>query len=261
MHLSGILEWLEQIAPGSLQESYDNSGLMIGSYNDEIEKILVCLDINEEAMEYALNEGVQMIISHHPGIFKAIKVFSPDSQEGAILYKAILNGLAVYSLHTNYDSVEGGLTDCLAKNLGLEQVTVIKPYHLNDQHGLGRIGQYPAPILQEVFVELIKELLNISSIKSAGKAPDKIQKIALYNGSYDRTILPELIKLRPDVVLTGDLKYHDAQEIAFNKLFALDIGHYHSEIIFVHAVSDRLRARFPELQVLEFKGEDIFKTV
>lgn len=257
--LNDIISYLNEIAPSTLQEVYDNSGLILGNPEASISGILVCLDADYSAVKKASELEYQLVVSHHPPIFKAVKVFTDETFEGKLLTLAIKNDIALYSIHTNYDSVSGGLTDILCRKIGLSDIKVLKPSSpLSPQHGFGRYGKInPQNGLD--FIKYLKKTLNLDAIRFVGNIPDKIMTVAVYNGSYDREIVRELEEVKPDLLITGDLKYHDAQELLEKGLFTVDAGHYGTEKHFVEAMSELLEEEFPQLDIAKYKGKDVFQ--
>lgn len=258
MKLKNIIAYIEERAPILLQEPYDNSGLILGNTDTEVSKVLVCLDVDIDAVEYAISQNCQLVLSHHPTVFKALKNFTAETRESSILIKAIRNDLALYSSHTNFDSAEGGLSDLLCEKLGLKNTKVLKKISYDSaEYGSGRYG-VTEPIEGKEFINRIKTKLSLDNIRYVGQIPKTVEKIAVYNGSYDRDIIDELIKISPVILITGDLKYHDAQELLYNGIFTIDAGHYGTEVIFVDEVAEILGNQFPRLDILKYYGKDIF---
>ncbi len=127
MKLREITGELERIAPLSLQEDYDNAGLLIGNENDEISKALICLDVTDEVMEEALQQKCGLIISHHPLIFGALKRLNGNDPVERLVIKAIQNRIAIYAIHTNIDNMSGGVNMEIASRLGLKNTKILKP--------------------------------------------------------------------------------------------------------------------------------------
>jgi len=258
MKLRDLIEYLEGKAPISLQEVYDNSGLILGNPDNEIARVLVCLDVDNDAIEYAVSQNCQLVLSHHPAIFKGLKKFSETTKESSILIKAIKNDIALYSCHTNFDTAGGGLTDLLCEKLGLKDVKVLKTSFVDTaEYGAGRYGEI-SPINGMEFINMVKTKLSLDCIRYVGDIPTAVTKVAVFNGSFDRDILDSLIKISPVVLITGDLKYHDAQELLFNGIFTIDAGHYGTEIIFVDEIAEIIEKRFSNLSVVLYKGKDVF---
>lgn len=258
MKLKNIISYIESIAPISLQEAYDNSGLIFGNPDTEVLKVLVCLDVDMDAIEYAISHNCQLILSHHPTVFKGLKSFSETSKESSILIKAIKNDVALYSSHTNFDSAEGGLSDLLCEELGLRNIKVLKTTSYGStEYGAGRYGE-TKPTDGMEFINRVKTRLSLDGIRYVGQIPQTITKVAVYNGSYDRDIIDNLISISPVILITGDLKYHDAQELLYNGIFTIDAGHYGTEVIFVDELAKIIEERFSNLNVIRYKGKDVF---
>ena len=126
MKISGISNALEEVAPINLQESYDNSGLLIGSYNQEINKALITLDVNEGVIDEAIRENCELIIAHHPLIFKGIKKLTGSNLTERLIVKAIKNDIAIYAIHTNLDNVSQGVNKKLAEKLNLHNLKILQ---------------------------------------------------------------------------------------------------------------------------------------
>lgn len=258
MKMREVVHFLERVAPLSLQESYDNCGLIIGEFDSYVDKVMVCLDNDEKAMESAVIQGCQLVISHHPAIFKAVKTFTGDTQSGKLLVKAIRNDISVYNYHTNFDAVKGGLTDLLCKRLEFVYAKVLKKLPAGPEDcGYGRVGILK-PMKPEQFIEFVKSKLGIRNVRVVGHKTECISKVAVYNGSYDRDILGELAFHGVDALVTGDLKYHDAQELLERNIFTVDAGHYGTEKLFVSELAGILKEEFPDLAVVEHWGADVF---
>ena len=225
-----ITTLLENFAPLSLQESYDNAGLLCGDPNAEVHSILVTLDITEEVIDEAIREQHNLIISHHPLIFQGIKKLLPDTLEKRCLIKAIRHDLNIYSAHTNLDSVFQGVSGRMADKLGLSNRRILQPTDMNDQHpltGFGIIGELPSPVDSVEFLQTLKTIFQCSDIRHTAICKAKIERIALCGGS-GAFLIPDAIAQNADLFLTGECKYHDFFR-ADNRLIIADIGHYESE--------------------------------
>lgn len=122
-----IAEYLESIAPKAFQESYDNSGLIVGNPETEISRILICLDSTEDVIDEAVKKGCNLVIAHHPLIFRGLKKLTPDTYVERAVVKAIKNDVAIYALHTNLDNVSEGVNKKIGEKIGLKNLRILSP--------------------------------------------------------------------------------------------------------------------------------------
>ncbi len=127
MKIQEIIQVLEEIAPLSLQESYDNAGLILGNAEDSVKGVLICLDVTEKVVDEAITRNCDLIISHHPFIFKGIKQINDNHFTGRIIKKAIQNNISIYAIHTNLDHVKLGVNAILAQKIGLISTRILSP--------------------------------------------------------------------------------------------------------------------------------------
>lgn len=238
MKLTKIIQSLEKWAPPILQESYDNSGLMIGSEKNNIKGCIICLDCTEDVIEEAIKKECNLIISHHPLIFNPINSINKDSWIGRTIIKAIKNDISIYAIHTNLDNVISGVNKKISDLLRLKNISIlnnftpkegteneIKKLNLKNKIGSGIIGNRNI-----TFKNLLKELrekFNKKVIKHTKEINENISKIAICGGSGS-FLIKKAIDNNADVLITSDLKYHD-YFMSENKIVLIDIGHYESE--------------------------------
>ncbi|NQX90980.1 MAG: Nif3-like dinuclear metal center hexameric protein [Flavobacteriales bacterium] len=127
MLLKELINYLQDWAPLSLQESYDNSGLIVGDPNKEVSKALVCLDSTEDVLDDAIAMGAEVVIAHHPIVFSGLKRFNGSTYVERVVMKAIKNDIALYAIHTNLDNVKTGVNEMIATKLGLENYQILAP--------------------------------------------------------------------------------------------------------------------------------------
>lgn len=219
---------IKDLANESLSESWDNVGLLLGDRNQEVSKIMVCLDITTNVVEEAIINEVDLIVSHHPLIFKSIKNLEFGFFKNDIIRDLIKNDIAVISAHTNLDSAKLGLNYYLAKKLLLENMSVFIPNSNSEEEGLGRIGNLENEMVLEEFINFTKEKLNLNFVKLVRANNEKIGKVAILGGSGASFInnLPKDI----DIYLTGDIGYHEAIDALELNINILDIGHYAEKV-------------------------------
>ncbi|WP_461631874.1 Nif3-like dinuclear metal center hexameric protein [Labilibaculum euxinus] len=127
MKVRDIVSSIEEMAPLTYQESYDNSGLLVGSYDSDVTGVLICLDVIESVVEEAIKKGVNLIIAHHPIVFKGLKRFNGSNYVERTVILAIQNNISIYAAHTNLDSVKGGVSDRICDLIGLQNRRILSP--------------------------------------------------------------------------------------------------------------------------------------
>lgn len=336
-----LITTLEQLAPKHLAEDWDNIGLLIGSPEQTIHKIIVTLDVHKTVVSQAIALGADMIIAHHPVLFKGITTIRTDLPLGSMLFDLIKEGIAVYAAHTNLDSAPGGVNDILAQKFELKDskplttvyqeklyklVVFVPESHVekvriamteagaghvgNYSHctfqtkgvgtflplaattpfigtegklefvdesrietivpagvrsrvinamleahpyeevaydeflllnqgsrsGLGRIGRLVEPIYLRDFINQVKRILKVDSVKAAGSANTLIRQVAVCGGS-GAGLIKNAIKSGADVLVTGDIKYHEAQQAIAEGLAIIDAGHFATEQPLIQCVA------------------------
>jgi len=242
MVISDILKYIDEIAPFKYGESFDNNGLIVGDTNRQVSRILVVLDLTFNAIQKAIDENVDVIISHHPHIFEPIKVVTDP-----IIIKLIKNDIAYIAIHTNYDN--GRLNEQFAKKLQLNDITKI---HKGDNGGyFGGIGVLGKEIDTKDYINKLKVAFNIQYVKIVGKQKNTLKTIAYGNGSTS-SFIEEVISLNCDVYITGEIKYHDEVKYVNNNCFVIVLGHFESEKLFIDDVSDMMINKFKNIKVVTY---------
>ena len=333
MKISQIIEILEDYAPPALQESFDNSGLQVGDVSQKVKGILLCLDVTEEVLDEAVELDCNLIISHHPLLFKPIKKLSGRTYIERCVIKACKNDLVIYSAHTNMDNAYGGVNFYIAEKLGLQNLRILSPVkdgllklvtfvpeayseivrsalfnagagcignydscgfnvpgagtfrageqahpfvgNLNELHtepeirietilpahkkpaalrallavhpyeepaydfyplanewnraGSGIVGELPYPEGEEEFLQRLKTVFKLQSLKHSSLTGKEIREVALCGGS-GAFLIPDAIAYGADIFITGEAKYNDYFDVE-NRILLAVIGHYESEII------------------------------
>ena len=258
--VKNILDYLETLAPGYMKMGWDNVGLLCGSADTEVSKILVALDPFEHVCEEAAEEGAQLLITHHPLIFQAPKSITDQNCLGKSILCLIKNGICAVNAHTNLDCAPGGVNDTLAAKLGLTDIQVVSPAGVTEDSkpwGLLRCGNVKAQSLSE-FLDVIKDRLGCEGLRyvDGGKS---VQKVAVGGGSCGDCIL-EVKAAGCDTFVTADVKYNqfwEAKELGIN---LIDAGHFHTENPIAAVLTEKLQAAFPEICVkISEKHSDCMK--
>lgn len=232
-----ILQLLENIAPVSLAEEWDNVGLLAGKMDSEIDAVLCALDFNFAVVQEAIERNAQMIITHHPILFRGRKNLREDDPEGKALCALIRNNIAHAAMHTNFDNAYPGVNDALAAKLDLQSVE-----RLENGMRIGITSEKPF----DVFAREVEERLG-GSIRKYGDAARKVSRIAVLGGAgEDFTGIAE--KAGADVYITGEIAYHKALDAAQAGLYILEAGHAATEQPGIFALSRGLQNALNEVQ-------------
>ena len=230
MKIKEVISTLEHFAPLPLQEDYDNAGLQVGLTEAEVSGVLLCLDVTEQVIDEAVAEGCNMIVSHHPLIFRRLNCISDSNMVQRCVMRAIQKGIAIVSMHTNLDNARGGVNYMIARRLGLmpESIHLLDPHEvLGVEGGSGVIGEMPAAISAEEYIKKLKTVFNAGCVMTNELLNRPIKKVAVCGGA-GAFVLPKAISAGADAFLTGEMHYHEyfdhEQEIQISV-----IGHYESE--------------------------------
>ena len=244
MRVRDIINVIEEFAPSSIQEGWDNSGLCIGSPDDEVTSILLALDCTPELIDEAVECGADMIVTHHPLIFSGLKKISSDDLVGRAVIKAIKNGISIYAAHTNADKVLSGVSGAMARRLGLENVSILADE--GDGTGLGVVGTLPQPLTSRQALELVKERFGLKVVKSSKPVEGPVRKVAMCGGS-GASLIKAAQKAGAQLYISGDISYHNF--FTQNDFMIMDIGHYESEIDIVEILFSLIKKNFPTFAV------------
>ncbi len=232
--------FLNKICPFSLQEGWDNSGMLIGDMNKEVNRAAVVLDITNEVVEYASSVGVDLIISHHPVIFKAQKSFL----KGDVSFELASKGISAICAHTCLDSADGGVNDVLAELLELNNIEI---FPCEESSELVRVGVLTEPLSCEELAYKLKEELSASvRYCETGKM---IESVALCGGSGG-SFCDDIIKAGIDAFVTGDASHHDFLDCKQNGLALFAAGHFETENPVVAVVANKLRCEFSDIDII-----------
>jgi dinuclear metal center YbgI/SA1388 family protein len=235
-----ILKLIDQFAPFETASSWDNSGLLIGGESKPVDRILIALDVTESVVDEAIEEGVDLIITHHPLIFSGLKNITLENRIGKLVFKLIQNDIALISAHTNLDKSPQGISAYLSELYDLDDVSLLVSE--GDDAGFGRIGNLKEPMTLNAFAEQTRMLFN-NHVKIVDRSEGRmIRKIAISSGASS-DFIDSAMNLGADVFLLGDLKYHEAQGVLNTPMTLIDIGHFESEFIYLDRLKELLEMR------------------
>lgn len=252
-----ITKILEQLAPPLLAEEWDNVGLQIGDPRLPVRRIWIALDPTPKVVKAACEKNVDLLITHHPLIFKPLKSIDFETPAGSVIQMATRHQLAIYSAHTNLDIVRDGVNDILAQRLELKQTRILQPVYRKEhpkegvapisgedsEHGIGRIGSLDKVCSLEFLVSMVKKKLDLDFVKVAGDLALKVSRVAICSGS-GASLMQAFLASEAQVYISGDIHYHDAREAEDVDRAIIDIGHFPSEHLMVDALAQRLKNVF-----------------
>ena len=237
MKVREVIEALEHFAPLPLQESYDNAGLQCGLTEAEVSGALLCLDVTEEVLREAVDLGCNMVVAHHPLLFRPLRQVTDATEPERCLRLALQNDIAVYAAHTNLDNAEDGVNYMMAEKLGLMDVVPMQ--------GGGVLGYLPAEEPAEFFLERVKETFRCPCLMHNRMLERPIGSVAVCGGAGD-FLLDEALRQEADAFLTGEMHYHRYFGVEGRIQIGV-LGHYESEQFTVELLNRVLGERLPSL--------------
>lgn len=246
MKIREVIDALERFAPLPLQDDYDNSGLQVGTTETEVSGALLCLDVTREVVEEAISTGCNLIISHHPLLFRPLKRLTDDNI-GSIVIDAVRAGITIYASHTNLDNASSGVNMRIAQILGLTQVKPLDEHP--DGNGAGIIGLFKEPLTEQELLALIKQKFGVTCIRHNGELGRRISRMAVCGGA-GAFLADKAVEEGADAFMTGEIGYH--RFFGYDGMIKLiETGHFESEQFTVDLIADILNEEFPGLKVLK----------
>lgn len=257
IRVKDVIKKIEDLAPKEYAEAWDNIGLMLGSLESEVKKVMVTLDVTLHVVNEAIENKIDLIIAHHNPIFNPLSSITSDTVQGELITKLIRSNISLYCAHTNLDSCPGGVNDCLADLLELTNVEALETSKkedlaTNENIGLGRVGYLKEEATLLEFINQVKTALKIKDVRYVGDLDRKIKKVSLCGGSAAH-LIGNSLNLKADVFLTGDLKFHEAQDAQSLGICLVDAGHFATEVPVVKNVAAYLQNHFSDLEIFESK--------
>ena len=229
MILQDIINIIESVAPLSYQEDWDNSGLQVGNRNAEIKAALLTVDVTESVVNEAILLGCDLIISHHPLLFRGLKQLTGSTPQERCVEQAIRHNIAIYSAHTSMDSYLHGVSGRMAEKLGVDNYHILIPSAGDIQVGLGVIGELQEAMDNEAFVAHVANVFAAPSapLRWVEGAKKTVKKVAICGGA-GAEFVEQAIAQGADAYISADFKYHELQS-AYQRITVVDMDHWVSE--------------------------------
>jgi dinuclear metal center YbgI/SA1388 family protein len=243
MKIQDIVSVLEAVAPPHLQEPYDNAGLLVGDPEMAVTGVLFCLDSTEAIVNESVGKGCNLIVAHHPIVFRGLKRFNGANYVERTVMEAIRRNVAIYAIHTNLDNVyRQGVNAKIAEKIGLSDTRILAPKPGPDPDtGAGLLGQFAAPMSETDFLHLVKKNLRTGCVRHTALAGKPVHTVAVCGGSGS-FLLPEALRAGADAFITADFKYHDFFD-AEGKIIIADVGHFESEQFTIELLYEIVREK------------------
>ena len=228
MKIRDITTVIETFAPLRWQESYDNAGLIVGRGEDEAHAALLAVDVTEEVLDEAERLGCDLVVTHHPIVFHALKRFNSADTVQRCVERAIRRGIALYACHTNLDSAPGGMSWRLASELGIGSLHVLAPSpDKGEGVGFGVVGELPEAVPTLDYLREAGRRLRVGALRHSRIVHERVRRVAVCTGAGG-SLLGEALRAGAELYLTADLKYNDFMAPS-GRLTVADIGHFESE--------------------------------
>jgi dinuclear metal center YbgI/SA1388 family protein len=249
--VDNIAEFLDAFAPLRLAEAWDNVGLLLGDRQRPAERVMTCLTITPATAAEAIAERADLIVSHHPLPFAALKKLTTDSHDGRLLWQLARAGVSIFSPHTAFDSAADGINQRLAVGIGLVDIAPLVPAaeiggapHL----GAGRCGRLERPESLATVVDRVKQFLKIERVQIVGAASTRVTKVGIACGS-GAELMPDAIRQACDCFLTGEARFHAALAAEAAGVSMILAGHYATERFAVERLAEILAQEFSTARV------------
>lgn len=260
MRCSEIITRLELLSPPSFAEDWDNVGLLVGRMDQEISSVYVALDATDKVIEEAVQNGADMIITHHPLIFSGLKSITEETFIGRRARKMIGEDICYYAMHTNFDVL--GMADAAAEELHLANSQVLHTTFEDDisKEGFGRYGKLPREMTLGECAEYVKRKFSLEHVMVYGDLRTVVNIAAICPGS-GKDFMDDAIKVGADVYVTGDVSHHMGIDAIAQGVCVIDAGHYGIEKIFIPYMKDFLKKQMPGIKVFTEEVKNPFTVI
>lgn len=250
MQIQEAIAALERFAPLPLQEGYDNAGLQIGLTGSKCSGALLCLDVTEDVIAAAIERGCNLIVSHHPLLFRGLKRIADEAYVERCVRMAIKHDITIYAAHTNLDNAPGGVNHEIARRLGLTEVKFLDPLP-SGEGGSGVIGRLPHPVPAMDFLAEVKRTFGVQALSYTCGPQAEVQTVALCGGS-GAFLTDKAARRGADVFLTGEFDYH--RTFGYERsLWLAALGHYESERYTIQLMHRILTEACPTLRIEDYE--------
>lgn len=252
MRCDELIEKLEQLAPPGCACDWDNVGLLAGRSDKEVKKVFIALDATDEVVEQAVRWGADLLITHHPLIFKPLSKVNDKDFISRRIMKLIRNDISYYAMHTNFDAAPGCMADAAAAKLGLTDLEVLEKEGVipreteegleESVYGIGKTGYLKEEMTVREIAALVKERFCLPFVTIYGEtAPGAAVRFVGISPGSGGSLMKPALKAGVKVFITGDMGHHNGIDAAANHMAVIDAGHYGLEYLFLDFIEDYLK--------------------
>ena len=261
--LDKILELINIIAPFNIAEEWDNCGLQAGSFDWEVKKVIIGLDVSSNLMSVAKENSCDLVLAHHPLILQPEKIIDFGTMPGKVIEIAAQHKINIVCAHTNLDKAHNGLNDYFAAQIGILNTKILCRENSSltadgGASGIGRTGFLEKTVSLEQLAQTIKNKLSLSHLRVTGDMNLPVKTVAVCTGSGG-SLIDLFLKSDADVYITGDIKYHEARVVEQNSKAIIDVGHFGSEHMAVDVLFEKLTQEAAiakiDIEIIKYKDE------
>lgn len=256
---SDIIAKLELLSPPQNACSWDNVGLLVGRRNQDVYKILIALDATKEVVKEAVNQKADLLITHHPMIFTAMKKINEDSVCGSKILDLAENHIAYYAMHTNFD-ILGGMAEIASERMQLHNSKPLEYMSDKEDIGLGCIGDSAESMDLRMCAELVKKQFSLSEVAVYGDMNQQINRIAICPGS-GKSMISLAKEQGAQVLITGDIGHHEGLDAIEMGLAVIDATHFGLESVFSEYIKQYLDAQISGVEIYTYDEKRPFSLV
>lgn len=255
-----IIEKLETLSPTAFAEEWDNVGLLAGRRDKEVRTVYIALDATDEVIAEAVRLGADLLLTHHPLIFRKISRVNTDDFIGRRICELIRNDISYYAMHTNFDVM--GMADAAADELFLGERQVLNVTYEDDisKEGCGRVGKLQKCMSVAELAELVKEKFHVPNVRVFGDMGDIVETAAVMPGSGGDYIR-DALNAGADVMITGDVDHHEGIDAVAQGIAVIDAGHYGIEKLFIPYMEEFMKRELPGIQICKAEIQEPFTVV
>lgn len=259
MTVGELCGWLDALAPPPLAEEWDNTGLLVGDRAQSVSRVMTCLTATRQAIDEAIDNQTDLIITHHPLPFRPLKRITRSDATGSLLLDLIQSRIALYSPHTAFDSSPQGINQRIAQGLGLEQIRPLRPkvaagLDSTTDHGSGRWGRLPKPLAAQEWFAQVAKFFRVEGLHTVNGSSQPITSVAVACGAAGE-YLADAAKAGCQAFVTGELRFHSALEAQTLQVNVAVPGHHATERFALEQLALELAGVYPALHVWASRSE------